>query len=93
MFELVLARIRRLFRDGEYVVTLHAWDEMEDDGLSISDVEACVSSGRIVERQRDQVTGEWKYRIAGRGDAARDVEAVVKIGAAGKGVVITTYAL
>ena len=41
-------------------MTIHAGDEMEDDGLTVFDVEECVLSGIVVERQRDETTGEWK---------------------------------
>jgi hypothetical protein len=65
---------------------------MEDDGLTVGDVEAAVLTGRIAERQKDRETGEWKYRIEGRGTDGREVELVGKMGASGKMVIITVYA-
>ena len=54
------------FRSGtKYVMTLHAEEEMNDDGLSIFDVEHCLLTGEIIERQKDRKPGEWKYLVSG----------------------------
>jgi hypothetical protein len=50
VFDRELRRFREAVRIGEYVVTYHGLDEMEDDGLSVLDVESCVLTGSIVER-------------------------------------------
>jgi len=47
----------------EYVITLHAEEEMNNDGLSIQDVEKIILNGGILERQPDRESGEDKYRI------------------------------
>ncbi len=44
-------------------MTLHAEEEMDNDGLSIFDVERAILTGRIMERQKDVMTTEWKYLI------------------------------
>jgi hypothetical protein len=44
-------------------MSIHAEEEMNDDDLSIFDVERCILVGRILERQKDKVTAEWKYLI------------------------------
>jgi Domain of unknown function (DUF4258) len=44
---------------------LHAEEEMKEDDLSIFDVERMILTGDIIERQRDQETGEWKYLVRG----------------------------
>ena len=49
-----IARIRELIRSLKYVVTLHASEELEDDNLSILDLESIVLTGQIIERQRDR---------------------------------------
>lgn len=46
-------------------MSVHARKEMEADELTVSDVENCVLSGSVLERQRDRGTGEWKYVILG----------------------------
>jgi len=94
MFERVLARIRSLVREGNYVVTLHAQDAMEDDDLTAFDVESCVSTGQIMERQRDRRTREWKYLVRGQCSAGDSTMiAVVKVGPTDKVVVMTVYSL
>jgi len=52
-------------RQRRYVMTLHAEEEMNDDGLTIYDVERCILTGKVLERQKDAVTAEWKYRGPG----------------------------
>jgi len=39
---------------------------MNDDALSIYDVEHGILTGEIIERQKDQKTKEWKYLINGQ---------------------------
>ena len=93
MFEQVLWEIRSKVRSGDYVVTIHADEEMDDDQLAIRDVEVCILSGEVVERQRDRVTGESKYRVRGPSLDGLMMETIVKLGAMGKVVIITVYAL
>lgn len=93
MFERMLLRMQALVRRSEYVLTLHGHEEMEADGLTVFDLEHVILTGRIVERQRDQRTKEWKYLVEGEkveGDAA---VVVGKIGPTGKLVILTVYAL
>lgn len=72
-------------------MTLHAEEEMEDDGLTILDVETCILSGRIVERQRDRRTREWKYLVRGTGARGGSVSVVGKLSPTGRLVIITVY--
>lgn len=66
MFPRILKRIREKVRTKQYVMTLHAEEEMNDDGLSIFDVECGLLTRTIIERQKDFDTGEWKYLVSGR---------------------------
>jgi hypothetical protein len=50
VFERVLERMRKLVRNSQYVLTLHGQDAMEDDELTLFDVERCLLTGSIVER-------------------------------------------
>ena len=69
-------------------MTLHAEEEMDDDGLSIFDVENCVLSGEIVERQKDQASAEWKYLVRGETmDGSKQIVIVAKLGPTGKLVI------
>ncbi|MFN8402964.1 MAG: DUF4258 domain-containing protein [Anaerolineales bacterium] len=57
MYERILNELREKVRTRQYVMTLHADEEMDEDELSISDVESAILSGKIIERQKDQSTG------------------------------------
>ena len=91
MFERVLKAMREKIRRRHYVMTLHAEEEMDNDGLTIYDVEHGILTGEIVERQKERVTAEWKYRIIGRTLDGDGVEIIAKLGATGRVVIITVY--
>ena len=93
MYDRVLNRIRQLVLERRYIVTAHAYDEMAADDLAVWDVESAILSGRIVERQKDRVTSENKYRLRGEALDGSSMEVVVKFGVTGKLVVITVYNL
>jgi hypothetical protein len=61
MYDRILMRMQEAIRNRQYIMTLHAEEEMEDDNLSIFDIESVVLTGKIIERQKDQITKEWKY--------------------------------
>ena len=51
MFDRILRRMLQLVRASEYVITAHAGEEMEADGLVLFDIEHCILTGEVVERQ------------------------------------------
>jgi len=83
--------MRDKIRSLEYIMSIHGEEEMNNDSLSIYDVEHCILTGKILERQRDKVTSEWKYRIKGKSLFGGEVEVIAKIGPTGKLVIITVY--
>ena len=87
----LIDRLRAKIRAGEYIVPVHAADELDDDEISIFDVENIVLSGQIVERQRDAQTRERKYVVRGKTLAGEAACSVVKIGPTGTVVVITAW--
>jgi hypothetical protein len=89
---LSISRIRSLLRSLRYAVSLHAAEEIEDDGFTILDLENIILTGTIVERQKDQKTDETKIIIRGVSLDGREGEAVVKIGVTGVLFIITAYA-
>ena len=93
MFERILTEIRDKVRLRQYIMTLHAEEEMGDDELSIFDIERCLLTGEIIERQKDNETSEWKYLVKGQTVASDEIVVVVKISPTGKLVFITTYRL
>ena len=72
-------------------MTYHARKEMNDDGLTVYDVESGILTGNIIERQRDRVTAEWKYRIRGEALTGNDIEVIAKLSPTSKLVIITVY--
>lgn len=72
-------------------MTIHAEEEMENDGLSILDVEEAILNGAITERQCDQESGEFKYLLAGKTFDDEGLVVVAKLSQTGKLVIITVY--
>ncbi len=66
---------------------------MNEDELSIYDVESGILTGTILEEQKDEVTKEWKYRIRGSTLVTETVEIIAKISSTNKLVIITVYTL
>lgn len=91
MFDKVLNRMREKIRQREYVMTVHAEEEMADDGFTIFDIERVVLTGKIMERQRDRQTAESKYLVRGDVFSGRQAVVVAKFGFTGKLVFITVY--
>jgi uncharacterized protein YacL len=82
-----------LIRALNYVVSTHAAEELEDDNLSILDLENIILTGKITERQRDTKTRETKIIVSGVTLDGNHAQAVVKVGFTGKLIVITAYVL
>lgn len=88
-----LNRMRDKIRRREYVMTLHAEEEMDEDGLTIFDVESVILTGEIIDRHREPQTNARKYVVRGQTLVGDEIAAVVtKFGPAGKLVIITVYA-
>ena len=92
MFEHVLRQMQDRIRARQYVMTLHAEEEMNDDGLTIYDVERGILTGTITERQTDLDTDELKYLIEGRTISGFPITVVGKLSVTNKLVIITVYA-
>ena len=92
MYTRIQKQLKDAVRFRRYIVTMHAVEEMNDDGFTIFDVEHCVLHGEIVERQKEQKTSEWKYVICGDTFQKQAICVVVKMGITGKMVIITVYA-
>ena len=91
MAQATIGHLRHLIRTLNYVVSTHAAEELDDDNLSVLDLENVVLTGQIIERQRDIKSREAKYIVAGRTLDGIEAEAIVKIGATGRLIVITAY--
>lgn len=86
-----ISQLRGLVRSLDYVVSIHAAEELDDDNLTIFDLESIILTGKIIERQSDRKTREVKCVVSGATLAGAPAEAVVKLGPTGKLVVITVY--
>lgn len=87
-----IARIKECARSLNYVVSIYAAEELDDDNLTILDHENIILTGEIIVRQRgDAGTGEVKCVVRGITLDERHAKAVVKIGPLGNLFVITIY--
>lgn len=77
MYPRILWQIRALVRRGEYVLSVHAENEMADDGLTDQDLETAILNGKIVRRERD-LLGRPKYVIEGTAMDGRGLTAVAQ---------------
>jgi hypothetical protein len=91
VFARILKRMRQKIRERQYVMTYHARKEMNEDEVTIYDIERGILTGEIVERQRDRESGEWKYCVRGETFATKEVEVVTKLSPTGKLVILTVY--
>ncbi len=91
MYDRILKEMREKIRSRQYIMTLHAEEEMDDDALSIFDVESGILTGSIRERQKDEQSGEWKYIIEGQSLNGEPLVVVVKFGATRKVIMITVW--
>lgn len=86
-----ITRFREFVRTLNYFVTIHAAEALEDDHLTILDLENIILTGEVVERQRDRQSREAKFVVRGETLETHVAEVVVKIGPTERLVVITAY--
>ena len=91
MYDRILKKMQDCIRTRKYVMTLHAEEEMVDDNLSIFDVERIILNGKIIERQKDKTTKEWKYIIEGETISLAIASIVSKLSITGTLVIVTVY--
>jgi len=91
VYERILKQMREKIRTRQYVMTLHAEEEMDEDGLTIFDVERGILTGEIIERQKDHDTGEWKYLVQGQTVVGKSAVVVIKLSPTEKLVILTVY--
>jgi hypothetical protein len=86
-----ISRIRDCIRSLNYAVSLHAAEELDDDDLTIFDLENIILTGEIIERQRDRKTREVKLIVRGISLEGIEAETVVKFSPSGTLFIITIY--
>lgn len=77
MYLRILQQIQALVRQGDYVLSVHVENELEDDRFTDQDLEAAILNGGIVRRERDAI-GRPKYVIEGDALDGRGLTAVVQ---------------
>jgi hypothetical protein len=75
----------------QYVMTLHAEEEMDDDELSIFDIERSIMMGEIAARHRDHVTIGYRYLVEGQTIAGDPIVVVGKLSSTRTLVIVTVY--
>ncbi len=93
MYEELLAALRLCVQEGRAALTNHAYDEMVDDGLYVFDLEQCIYTGTIIERQWDEGLQDWKYVVYGQSSDEEDIAVIAQITRTHTLVFITTYRL
>ena len=73
-------------------MTSHGQFAMYEDDLTLVEIEQAINNGRILKRQRDVKSGEFKYRLRGptRGG---ELEVVFKFAPDGRLAIITVYSI
>ena len=93
MYKGELTAMQLCLQEGRASLTNHAYDETQDDGFFVFDLEQCVYTGTIVERQWDEGFQNWKYVMYGKSADEEDLAVVVQIDRNQHLVFITTYCL
>lgn len=91
MSQNVLNQIRDAILAGRYVLSGHAYDEMDEDGLDVLDVEAAILSGRVEQTLTRDPRGT-RYLVVGTAcDELTSVAVVVRFVEREQLLVITVY--
>lgn len=84
-----IVTLRRKLATGQYELTHHAKEEMEQDGFLLEDVKRAIYGGRIVRAQRDK-RGK-KYTVSGTATDGRGIRVVCRLTPLGRLRIITVY--
>jgi hypothetical protein len=77
MYPRILQQIQAVVREGNYALSIHVENELENDGFTDQDLEAAIMNGEIVRRERDAI-GRPKYVIEGMALDGRGLTTVVQ---------------
>jgi hypothetical protein len=91
LFPGILIKFKECIRENRYIVTLHGEEEMDEDELSIFDIERAILTGVIIERQKNSDKREWKYIIRGQTIDGTKIAVVAKLSPTSMMVIITVY--
>ena len=65
MAQSIISQFMQLIRTLNYVVSTDAAEALDDDNLTILDLENFILTGQVIERQRDAQTREIKCALSG----------------------------
>ncbi|MCK4342109.1 MAG: DUF4258 domain-containing protein [Phycisphaerae bacterium] len=85
-----IGELRRKVALGQYELTAHAKDEMEQDGFTIWDVKSAVYGGKIIRTQRHG-TGRRKHVVSGPAKDGRRIRLICRLTEIGCLRIITVF--
>ena len=85
-------KLRRLIRDQEYEISIHANEEMSNDELVAIDVENAILNGKITKRLTKEARGT-RYEVTGQACDGRPVAVICRIQSTGWLRIVTVFAL
>jgi hypothetical protein len=91
MSQKLLNQIRDAVLAGRYTLSEHAYDEMDEDGLDVLDVEAAMLSGRIEQTLTRDPRGTRHVVVGTACDESTPVGVVVRFVERGHLLVLTVY--
>lgn len=86
----VIERIREKIRSRDYFLSSHAEDEMVEDGIERSDVEAAILGGFIDKKLTHDLRGT-RYRVEGPAEDGRLIQVLCRFREDRSLVIITVY--
>ena len=89
MYDKILKKIREKVRNGLYIISRHAQEELVDENFSFEDLERSVYGGTIVRKQFDQLK-RARYTISGEVLDGRCLRVVCRFSSDGDKIVIIT---
>ena len=84
-YPMTMARIKKLWRDGEVKITGHAQQRMTQRQIDMLDIQNCILLGRIIGHSKPGPN--WRYEVAGKAVDGDSMKCVVEIN--GRLIVIT----
>ena len=91
MYNSILTQMQECIWSGNFIIPTHALVAIAQDLLTREDAEHCVLNGKVIERQKDRFSGEFKYIISGPSEDWREIQVVAKLTLVGDTYIITVY--
>jgi uncharacterized DUF497 family protein len=89
----ILKQMQEKVQAHQYIMTVHAEIEMENDALTFSDIEHAILTGKIISSQKEHKNGRRKYVIKGYTLTGSEVIVVSQLTALSNQLIIITVFL